>query len=232
MPLVDAGVHAAASREQKKRPSRIGRSPLSKRLADQSAIAIENVRLFQEVQKRTEALAESLHQQTATADVLKVISRSAFDLPTVLQTLVELAARLCEADKANIIRQKGGGFYVTEACGYSQEFMEAVKDLQIEPTSGLASGRALLGKVGSFIFPMSKQTPNIHLRQRAWGIIAASLPFPCCARAKRSAFDRRVRRAAVHGQADRNGIRPLPTRPPSRSRTCACSTASRRARAN
>ena len=112
--------------------------------ADQSAIAIENVRLFQEVQKRTEALAESLQQQTATADVLKVISRSAFDLPTVLQTLVESAARLCEADKTTIIRRKGGGFYVTEAWGFSQEFMEAVKDLPIEPTSGLASGRALL----------------------------------------------------------------------------------------
>ena len=112
--------------------------------ADQSAIAIENVRLFQEVQKRTEALAESLQQQTATADVLKVISRSAFDLPTVLQTLVKSAARLCAADKTTIIRRKGGGFYVTEAWGFSQEFMEAVKDLPIEPTSGLASGRALL----------------------------------------------------------------------------------------
>ena len=102
------------------------------------------MRLFEEVQQRTEDLTESLRQQTATADVLKVISRSAFDLPTVLQTLVELAARLCDADKANITRQKGGSLYLTEAYGFSQEFIEAVKDLPIEPTLGTASGRALL----------------------------------------------------------------------------------------
>ena len=112
--------------------------------ADQAVIAIENARLFDELRARTDELSEALQQQTATADVLKVISRSAFDLPTVLQTLVESASGLCEAEKASIIRKKGGALYIAEAYGFSDEFIEAVKDLPIEPTLGTASGRALL----------------------------------------------------------------------------------------
>src|SRR5262249_54287136 len=106
--------------------------------------AIENVRLFDEVQARTEELKESLAQQTATADVLKVISRSAFDLRAVLQALAESAARFCDADKAHIIREKNGVFYVAEAFGYSREFMDYIKNLPIKAERGTASGRALV----------------------------------------------------------------------------------------
>jgi GAF domain-containing protein/anti-sigma regulatory factor (Ser/Thr protein kinase) len=110
---------------------------LLKTFADQAVIAIENVRLFNETKN-------SLEQQTATADVLKIISRSTFDLQTVLQTLVESAARFCNADKANIIREKDGGFYTAEAYGYSREFMDYIKNIPAKAERGSASGRALV----------------------------------------------------------------------------------------
>jgi two-component system NtrC family sensor kinase len=112
--------------------------------ADQAVIAIENVRLFDEVQTRTRDLTESLQQQTATADVLRVISRSTFDLQTVLDVLIETAVHLCNADQGAITREIDGAFFRAATYGYSSKLSDFIHNTPVKIDRSSIAGRALV----------------------------------------------------------------------------------------
>src|SRR5262249_38509208 len=110
---------------------------LVQNFAAQAVIAIENARLLNE-------LRESLQQQTATADVLKVISRSTFNLQTVLDTLVQSAARLCEADMAAIHRLVGTDYQHAASHGYPPDLHDYMTKIRFAPGHGTIAGRTAL----------------------------------------------------------------------------------------
>ena len=198
------------------------RIELLKSFADQAAIAIDNARLLDEVRARTRDLEESLAQQTATADLLNVISRSAFDLEPALANVCETAARLCNADRVAIYRRESDLYRFAASYGFPDEYVNAWRAAgatgSTRPRRSSATERS--PSVVSFRCSMSPSIPRSSPARPARATCALRSACRYCAKGSRSAISCwRASASRRSAPVNSSSSRPSPIRPGSRSRT-------------
>ena len=196
-----------------------------KNFAAQAVIAIENTRLLNELRQRTDDLSEALAQQTATSEVLQVISSSPGELEPVFKTMLENATRICEASFGTLLLYDGDVFRHVALHNAPQAW---AAEQQRDPVPPRHAARVLYRVADTrqiaHIADIAAENPDEPI-----GTIAGARTLLIVPMLKENATDRRLwylppGGPPVHGQADRAGHRISPPRPSSPSRTPACST--------
>ncbi|MCZ6624734.1 MAG: GAF domain-containing protein [Deltaproteobacteria bacterium] len=162
-PLLREGVPIGVIgiRRMEVRPFTDKQIALLKTFADQAVITIENVRLFQELEARNRDLSEALEQQTATSEILRVIASSPTDLQPVLDTLIENATRLCEAEHGSVHKVEGDNFPLVAAYGHSPELYDFIKRNPPRASRETVTGRVVLERQVVHI-PDLRADPEYH----------------------------------------------------------------------
>jgi GAF domain-containing protein len=163
---------------QEVRPFTDKQVALLQNFAVQAVIAMENARLLDELRQRTGELARSVDELTATSDVLKIISRSSVDLMTVLDTLVETAARLCRADHATMFRRRDDLYHMVASHGLSDEAKQVYTTNPIEPNRGTVTGRVVLERRPIHVFDVLEDPDYTYREGQATAGFRTMLGIP------------------------------------------------------